>query len=57
MPAGLRLQAEGAVPRPPGRREEGVSFSETVFYAFRDGKIGQVWSIIDKAIIEAQIQP
>ena len=45
--------------RPKGRflglRVDGkrVSFSETVFYAFRDGKIGQVLSIIDKAVIEA----
>jgi predicted ester cyclase len=32
-----------------------VSFSENVFYEFRDGKIVQVWSIIDKAAIEAQL--
>ena len=31
-----------------------ISFSENVFYAFRDGKIHQVWSVIDKAAIEAQ---
>ena len=30
-----------------------VSFTENVFYAFRDGKIAQVWSVIDKAAIEA----
>jgi steroid delta-isomerase-like uncharacterized protein len=35
-----------------GRR---VSFRENVFYEFRDGKIRQVWSIIDKAAIEAQL--
>ena len=35
-----------------GRR---VSFSENVFYRFRDGKIVQVWSIVDKAAIEAQL--
>lgn len=35
-----------------GRR---VSFTENVFYAFRDGRIAQVWSIIDKAAIEAQL--
>lgn len=35
-----------------GRR---VSFCENVFYAFRDGKIRQVWSVIDKAAIEAQL--
>lgn len=35
-----------------GRR---VSFCENVFYAFHDGKIRQVWSVIDKAAIEAQL--
>ncbi|MEY9514687.1 putative ester cyclase [Bradyrhizobium elkanii] len=35
-----------------GRR---VSFAENVFYEFRDGKIVQVWSVIDKAAIEAQL--
>jgi len=35
-----------------GRR---VSFSENVFYEFRDGKIAEVWSVIDKAAIEAQL--
>jgi predicted ester cyclase len=32
-----------------------VSFSENVFYEFRDEKIAQVWSVIDKAAIEAQL--
>ncbi|WP_298877918.1 ester cyclase [uncultured Bradyrhizobium sp.] len=32
-----------------------VSFCENVFYEFRDGKIQQVWSVIDKAAIEAQL--
>jgi predicted ester cyclase len=32
-----------------------VSFTENVFYEFRDRKIVRVWSIIDKAAIEAQI--
>jgi predicted ester cyclase len=32
-----------------------VSFAENVFYKFRRGKIEQVWSVIDKAAIEAQI--
>lgn len=32
-----------------------VSFAENVFYELRDGKIGQVWSVIDKAAIEAQL--
>lgn len=31
-----------------------VSFVENVFYEFRDGKIWQVWSVIDKMAIEAQ---
>lgn len=35
-----------------GRR---VTFTENVFYEFRDGKIVTVWSVIDKAAIEAQI--
>nr|WP_267956454.1 ester cyclase [Halomonas sp. MCCC 1A17488] len=37
-----------------GRR---VSFTENVFYEFRDRKIVQVWSVIDKAAIEAQLLP
>ncbi|SHL86362.1 ester cyclase [Phytopseudomonas punonensis] len=32
-----------------------VSFSENVFYAFRDSKIAEVWSVVDKAAIEAQL--
>ena len=32
-----------------------VSFTENVFYEFRGGKIWQVWSVIDKAAIEAQL--
>jgi predicted ester cyclase len=35
-----------------GRR---VSFTENVFYEFRTDKIAQVWSVIDKAAIEAQL--
>ena len=33
-----------------------VSFTENVFYEFGRGKIEHVWSIIDKAAIEAQLQ-
>src|SRR6185437_9816567 len=33
-----------------------VSFTENVFYEFRAGKIVHVWSVIDKAAIEAQLQ-
>jgi predicted ester cyclase len=33
-----------------------VSFTENVFYEFRAGKIVQVWSVIDKAAIEAQLR-
>ncbi len=36
-----------------GRR---VSFAENVFYEFSNGKIVAVWSVIDKAAIEAQLQ-
>ena len=32
-----------------------VSFTENVFYEFRGEKIEQVWSVIDKAAIEAQL--
>ena len=32
-----------------------VSFTENVFYEFREEKIARVWSIIDKAAIEAQL--
>jgi predicted ester cyclase len=35
-----------------GRR---VCFCENVFYEFREGRIRQVWSIVDKAAIEAQL--
>ncbi|WP_183829412.1 ester cyclase [Rhizobium sp. BK377] len=35
-----------------GRR---VQFAENVFYGFLDGKIENVWSVIDKAAIEAQL--
>lgn len=32
-----------------------VSFAENVFYEFRHEKIQRVWSVIDKAAIEAQL--
>jgi predicted ester cyclase len=32
-----------------------VSFTENVFYRFRDGRIVEVWSLIDKAAIAAQL--
>ncbi|PAQ12550.1 ester cyclase [Mesorhizobium temperatum] len=35
-----------------GRR---VSFAENAIYEFRDKRIVQVWSVIDKAAIEAQL--
>ncbi|WP_149537015.1 ester cyclase [Siccirubricoccus phaeus] len=35
-----------------GRR---VVFAENVFYEFRGGRIVQVWSVIDKAAIAAQL--
>jgi predicted ester cyclase len=35
-----------------GRR---VAFTENVFYEFRAGKIAEVWSVIDKSAIEAQL--
>jgi predicted ester cyclase len=33
-----------------------VSFTENVFYEFRREKIWQVWSVIDKAAIETQLE-
>jgi predicted ester cyclase len=40
-----------------GLRVDGrkVSFAENVFYEFRGGKICEVWSVIDKGAIEAQL--
>ncbi|MBV8794844.1 MAG: ester cyclase [Hyphomicrobiales bacterium] len=35
-----------------GRR---VVFTENVFYRFQDQKIAEVWSLVDKAAIEAQL--
>ncbi|WP_022723005.1 ester cyclase [Rhodopseudomonas sp. B29] len=32
-----------------------LSFAENVFYEFRAGRIVEVWSVIDKAAIEAQL--
>jgi predicted ester cyclase len=32
-----------------------ITFVENVFYQFRRGKIEEVWSVIDKAAIEAQL--
>jgi predicted ester cyclase len=32
-----------------------VSFTENVFYEFQGGKIRNVWSVVDKAAIEAQL--
>ncbi|MCA8049864.1 ester cyclase [Burkholderia arboris] len=32
-----------------------VRFAENVFYEFHEGKVHQVWSVIDKAAIEAQL--
>ena len=32
-----------------------VSFAENAFYEFHNGKIKRVWSVIDKAAIEAQL--
>jgi predicted ester cyclase len=32
-----------------------VSFAENVFYEFRSERIWQVWSIVDRAAIEAQL--
>lgn len=37
---------------PTGRK---IQFSEHVFYRFEDGKIKEVWSLIDKEAITAQL--
>jgi predicted ester cyclase len=33
-----------------------ITFTENVFYQFRNGKIAEVWSVVDKAAIEAQLE-
>ena len=33
-----------------------ISFSENVFYEFKERKIWNVWSVIDKAAIESQLK-
>lgn len=38
--------------QPNGRR---ISFAEHVFYNFRDDRIAEVWSLIDKAAIAQQL--
>ncbi|HEV7479916.1 MAG TPA: ester cyclase [Roseiarcus sp.] len=35
-----------------GRR---INFAENVFYQFRDERVAEVWSVLDKAAIEAQL--
>ncbi|TLU74203.1 ester cyclase [Lichenicoccus roseus] len=32
-----------------------ITFAENVFYVFRNDRIASVWSVIDKAAIEAQL--
>lgn len=32
-----------------------ITFSENVFYEFENGKISKVWSVVDKAAVEAQL--
>ncbi|MFA6245638.1 MAG: ester cyclase [Mucilaginibacter sp.] len=34
-----------------------IEFHENVFYRYRNGKIAEVWSVIDKAEIERQLVP
>ena len=34
-----------------------IEFHENVFYKYRNGKITEVWSVIDKAEIEKQLVP
>lgn len=37
-----------------GRR---IRFAENVFYEIRNGKIAEVWSVLDKAALETQLEP
>ena len=39
--------------RPTGGKT--ISFAEHVFYRLREGKIGEVWSLIDRPAVEAQL--
>ena len=39
---------------PNGRR---VEFSEHVFYRFREGRIAEVWSLIDREALRRQLAP
>jgi predicted ester cyclase len=32
-----------------------IAFAENVFYRFEEAKIAEVWSVIDKAAVEAQV--
>ena len=32
-----------------------ISFTENVFYKYKDEKVSRVWSVIDKAAIESQL--
>jgi predicted ester cyclase len=50
----MAMYAKGKVPWPPRKREESF-FTENAFHEFRREKIEQVWSVIDKAAIEAQL--
>ena len=34
-----------------------MQFSEHVFYRYRDGKIDEAWSVIDKAAVVRQLEP
>jgi len=49
-----KLAVSGLVRNPVNGKR--VSFTENVFYEFRDGRIEEVWSVIDKAAIASQLQ-
>ena len=54
-PAQIRLPAEGSVPRPAGERQAGHVRRERLLSIPESARIEQVWSVIDKAAIEAQL--
>ncbi|RMV70494.1 hypothetical protein ALP05_02075 [Pseudomonas caricapapayae] len=37
-------------------RGQRITFSENVFYTFREGRIVSVWSVIDKAAVERELR-
>jgi predicted ester cyclase len=53
--ADLQFNIELLICEPPHVASRPVTFAETVFYRFRDERIAEVRSVVDKAAIEAQL--